>query len=283
MEKKIKIALCYDFDGTLSPRCMQEYSFIPALGILPKEFWDESHSIAKKENFDPILSYMYLMLDKAKEKNIPITKQSLKDFGKDVKFFAGVETWFERINRYGNEAGVEVEHYIISSGIEEMIEGTLIAENFRHVFACKFRYDENGLATSPGASVNYTYKTQHLVRISKGIFNYHENEKVNKHIDPAERYIPYSNMVYIGDGETDVPCMKLLKSNEGFAIAVYDADDFNKTQNSFLLHKEKRANFVAPANFSENSRMDKIVKKIIDFVKVRTSLDLKRTCNLYKH
>lgn len=279
MESKVKIALCYDFDGTLSSGCMQEYSFIPALGMTAKEFWRKSHEIAKKDNFDSILSYMYLMLEKAKEKSIPVTQDSLKKFGNAVKLFKGVDTWFDRINKYGEENGIEVEHYVISSGNEEMIKGTSIADKFKHVFACRYVYDEDGNAKYPGVSVNYTHKTQHLVRISKGLFNYYENKKVNQHIDSRERYIPYANMIYIGDGETDVPCMKIIKNAGGFAVSVYD-ERIEQLNVSLKLLREKRVDFIAATNYSEGYQIDNVIKKIINLIRARTDMELLKNSTL---
>ncbi|MFV0626663.1 MAG: HAD family hydrolase [Alphaproteobacteria bacterium] len=217
-----KIAICYDFDGTLSSGYMQEFSFFPKFGINPQEFWKENNDFAKKHNMDSIISYMYLMLEEVKQRGLSLTQEDMIDFGREIPLFNGLDTWFDRINQYGEEVGVEVEHYIISSGLEEMIRGTEIAENFKHIFASSFLYDDEGKAIGTATAVNYTNKTQHLFRINKGIFNYYENTRVNQYVPHEEKYIHFSQMIYIGDGETDVPCMKIVRQQGGHALAVFE-------------------------------------------------------------
>lgn len=268
---KNKIAIAYDFDGTLAPGNMQEYHFIPDLNMDIPEFWSEANKMAYDNDMDEVLAYMYLMLQKATALDKPIKKEAFHDYGSKIKFFAGVETFFERINHYAALQGFEIEHYIISSGNREFVEGSKIAHNFKDIFASGFMYDQNGIACWPALAVNYTNKTQFLFRINKGIHNSYDNTLINKIVPEEEKPIPFSNMIYLGDGETDVPAMKMVKLQGGIAIAVYNPD-FVPTQNKKRSPKElcseivinKRADFMAPANYSEGADLDILIKKCID-------------------
>lgn len=259
MTKKIQIAICYDFDGTLSPKNMQEYDFMKKLKISPKKFWSDVTKLAKEQKADNIAAYMKLMIDESKSKRISFTKKTFKDYGKTIELFKGVDTWFDRINEYGKKQGILVKHFIISSGLKEMIEGTKIAKKFERVYASSFMYDSNRAAEWPAVVLNFTTKTRYLFEINKG-----ENcLNINKYIPDEDREIPFSNMIYIGDGETDVPCMKIVKKEGGHSIAVYKPKS-NKKKIAERLIKEDRVNFMAPADYSENSQIEKMVKSIID-------------------
>ena len=263
MMKKPIVAIMYDFDKTLCTKDMQEYAFIPALGMSSAEFWKETSMLTDKEGMDNILAYMYKMVEKAKEKKIPIKRDTFQEMGSSVEFFDGVLDWFDRINKYGEEIGVRIEHYIVSSGIKEIIEGTRIAEKFKKIYACEFMYDYNGSIQWPKFAVNYTAKTQFLFRINKGVLNIDSKsaEKLNQYTPENERRIPFRNMIYLGDGITDVPCMKLVKANGGQSIAVYD-QSYGKEAASNLL-KDDRVNFIAPADYGPGSDIETIVKAII--------------------
>lgn len=260
MEKKTIIALMYDFDKTLSPKDMQEYSFIPSIGMNATDFWEETNKVAAKSAMDKILAYMYLMLKRAKKNDVPITKDSFMSLGKDVKLYPGVKTWFKRINEYGKSLGLEIEHYIISSGLKEIIEGTSIAKEFKRIYACEFHYNERGNADWPQQAINYTTKTQFLFRISKGVLDTMDDDTLNSYMRDDERRVPYRNMIYFGDGLTDVPCMKLVKAYGGQSIAIYQKKKFHKVQR---LIDEGRVNYVCPSDFSQGSELERIVKLII--------------------
>lgn len=221
-KNKPRMAIAYDFDGTLSPGNMQEYNFIPELGVSPKRFWSEARQIAKDQNADEILAYMTLMLEKAYiSEKVKVTQASFFKYGQKIQLYDGVITWFERINKYAVRKGLIPEHYIISSGIREMILGSPISHHFTRIFASSFMYDKYGVAKWPGMAINYTTKTQFLFRISKGSLEVWDNKTVNKYYPPEELEVPFTNMIYIGDGETDIPCMRVVKSNGGHSIAVY--------------------------------------------------------------
>lgn len=263
------IAIMYDFDKTLCTKDMQEYTFIPNLGMSPTDFWKEANDLREKTKMDQILTSMYVMYNKMIEKNQPLMRNYLNESGKDIELYPGVEEWFERINEYGRSLGVEIEHYIISSGLKEIIEGTTIGKKFKEIYASEFYYNEKGEAVWPKLSVNYTNKTQFLTRIRKGVLDISDDINLNKKMIENERRISSANMIYIGDGLTDIPCMKLTKDGGGTSIAVYT----NKTykQASDLL-KDGRINFITPANYEENSELDKIIKKIIKRMTIDTEL-----------
>jgi hypothetical protein len=261
--KKPIIAIMYDFDKTLCTRDMQEYTFIPDLKITPKEFWQEAGAMSEQEKMDRILAYMYLMIEKAKAAQQPIHRKNFVKLGKDIEFFAGVTSWFDRINQYGVTQGVRIEHYIISSGLKEIIEGSEIRKHFKEIYASAFHYNVNGVADWPLISINYTAKTQFLFRINKGVLDISNDDDLNQYVKDDERRIPFRNMIYIGDGLTDVPCMKLVKVNGGHSIAVYT----KKLKVKELLLND-RVNYIAPADYTEGCELDEIVRKIIEKIVV---------------
>lgn len=261
--KKPVIALIYDFDKTLCTKDMQEYGFIPKLGMSAENFWKEVGQLTDREEMDNILAYMYEMVDKAGEKGVPITRETFRELGAGVEYFEGVPGWFERISRFGEMQGVRIEHYIVSSGIKEIIEGTEIAKFFKKIYACEFMYDEKGNIRWPKYAVNYTAKTQFLFRINKGVLTIDSRsaEKLNQYTPENDRRVPFRNMIYIGDGLTDVPCMKLVKSNGGQSIAVYDPEKGKQAASSLL--RDDRVNFIVPADYSPGSDIETIVHAII--------------------
>lgn len=265
--KKTTAALIYDFDGTLSPGNMQEYGFIQAAGLDSREFWDKNTKMKENQDASEILCYMKLMVDEARHKGLELSKKSLKQYGKDVELFVGVKDWFKLIKDYGETKGVKIEHYINSSGLKEIIEGTSIAREFKRIYACSFYYSPEGAAQWPAVAVDFTAKTQFLFMINKGIEYVKDNKKVNEFKPDVERPIPFKNMIYFGDGETDVPCMKLVKQQGGRSIAVYNPSIRKKKAAAEKLIAENRVNFVCPADYSENSEMYKVVTTIIDKIK----------------
>ena len=266
-KKQPIVALVYDFDKTLSTDDMQNFSFIPSIGMEPDKFWEDTKALSDKTGMERILSYMYVMIEKCKEKGIPLTKEFLNKLGKEVRLYDGVTTWFSRINSYAEELGVKVEHYIISSGNKEIIEGTSIAKEFKEIYACEFLYDDNEIAIWPKVTINYTSKTQFLFRISKGALNRTDDVKVNSRLD--SRRIPFENMMYLGDGLTDIPCMTLIKEKGGKSIAIYPAGQKEKV--SFLFEDE-RVNYVCRGDYSANSNLEKIVKLFIQQISISDTL-----------
>jgi 2-hydroxy-3-keto-5-methylthiopentenyl-1-phosphate phosphatase len=270
--RKPRIGIAYDFDGTLSPINMQEHDFFPHLDVKAKDFWAEVKQRAIDHNADEILSYMSLMIDKATASGkVMITKEAFAGYGKDLKLFNGVDTWFSRINEYAKSRDVVPEHYVISSGIREMILGTSIAKHFEKIYASSFIYDQHGVATWPGMANNYTAKTQFLFRISKGEHDIWDNKGVNKFYPPEKLIIPFKNMIYIGDGETDIPCMKLVKSMGGFSIAVYKPRGERTIAQKLV--EQNRVNVVSPADYSKGKQLEKVVFAVIDRIAATAHLD----------
>lgn len=267
-KKLIPMAICYDFDGTLSPGNMQEYGFMESLNTTPSKFWAKSNKFAKDNYADVNLAYMKLMIEEAHNKNVPFNKEAFCDYSKNIALYKGVESWFNRINKYGKEHGIEVKHYIISSGLKEIIECTPIGKNFEYIFASAYIYDANGVPVWPANVVNYTSKTQYLFRINKGCCDINDNKTINAYVNQEDRAVPFSNMVFIGDGETDIPAMKMVKVNGGHSIAVYNSSKRGKKDKAIKLIEENRVNIVASADYSNNKTIDKYVKFIIDKIEI---------------
>ena len=256
------LAICYDFDKTLSPDDMQAQGFIQSLNVDVNEFWKESNTLAKGHDMDNNLAYMYMMATKSYGKQF-LTKEVLADYGSKVALYNGVSTWFERIRQYGLKQGVQIEHYIISSGLKEMIEGTEMARNgaFKKIYASAFMFDDKGVAVWPAQAINYTNKTQFLFRIQKGVLDIND-PGVNDYIRPEEQRVPFRNMIYIGDSDTDIPCMSLVNVNGGHSIGVYDPDSKNKDK-VYKMMQHHRIRYYAPADYTDGSDLDTVVKQII--------------------
>ncbi len=262
------VALIYDFDKTLSPKDMQEYGFLPGINMEPAAFWGMCRDLALKNDMDGILAYMYMM-QRAAEGTMELTRASLKTLGEGIEFFPGVETWFSRVNEIGRKSRVEVEHYIISSGLREIIKGSLIGEQFKEVFAASYCYDENERAVWPANAVNYTSKTQYLFRINKGILDVTNDRDLNAFTPEYKRRVPFSNMVYIGDGLTDVPCMKMTKQKGGYSIAVHAPGDPRIADD---LLRQGRADFAIEADYSAGKELEAVVGELIR--RIRASHEL---------
>ena len=269
MSRKPILAILYDFDATLSPTDMQAYGFIPAMGMTPDQFWGLTGEFSKATGCEKILSYLYTMVAVAKEKGVKLTRQFLNECGKNIQFYPGVTTWFKRINEYAETKGVKVEHYLSSSGNKEIVEGCAIAQEFKRMYACEFIFDKkSGEAIWPKLAINYTQKTQYFFRISKGAYDTTDDEAVNQ--KARERRINYSNIVYIGDGMTDVPSMLVVKNNGGRSIAVYPKGKESKVAS---LKDDGRVNFTSIADYSSGKRLERIMRLIIDSVAIREAMD----------
>ena len=271
-EKIPVLAICYDFDKTLSPDDMQAQGYIQEVGYDVPDFWRKSNDLAAHNEMDQNLAYMFLMKEESDGK-ILFTRQKLEEYGSRVKLFPGVEEWFERIRAYGKKQNVMVEHYIISSGLKEMIEGTSVAKAgaFEKIYASSFYYNEKGVAVWPAQVVNYTGKTQFLFRIEKGVLDVND-PGVNESFPPEKLRVPFRNMVYIGDSDTDIPCMKLVSANGGYSIGVYNAETLEKGK-VYKMMRDKRIRYFAPADYTEGSELDILVKKIIDRTAANEALE----------
>ena len=248
------IALVYDFDGTLSPRPMQEYAFLPQIGADAAAFWAESNALAKQTGADPLITYMHLMYRKAKEKGVRIDRADLVAQGRHVELYPGVEDWFDAIGAYvkshAQSHGVHLRHYLVSSGLTEIVEGTSIYRRFHNVFASEYWFEAYDLPY-PKRVITDTGKTQYLFRINKGVEDL--GESINQHMPEAARPIPFGNMVYFGDGDTDVPSMAVMRKNGGYAVAVYPAGKSKGRAKCVDLFKAGRCDFLAPADYRDGS------------------------------
>ena len=273
-QNKITVALVYDFDGTLSPGNMQEYDFIPSVGKKNEEFWAESNRLAQEQDADPILVYMWKMIREAHRNDLRIHREAFVGSGRNIRLYKGVKEWFGRINMYAYSKGIRIEHYVNSSGIKEMIEGTEIAHEFKHIYACSFLYDVNGVAVWPAVSVNYTNKTQFMFKINKGIEEVFDSQRINKYVPEDDRPVPFKHIIYFGDGTTDIPCMKLVKEKGGHSIAVYDpAERESRQQAMQALIDDNRVSYACGADYSLGGSLDLLVKRILDKIEADSILE----------
>ena len=254
------VALLYDFDRTLCTQDMQNYAFIPSLGMDPEDFWREANDFGRREHMDGILAYMYTMIRKCREKGVPLTRESLRRCGESIVFFPGVDGWFDRIDRFGALLGVQVEHYVISSCLREIIDGSAIAGHFKEIYASEFYYDGSGWPVWPKLAVNFTAKTQFVYRINKGVLDVSDDRTLNASMPDDSKRVPFTNMIYLGDGLSDVPCMKMMRAYGGQAIAVYQ--DANRPGVEQLL-RQGRVDYIYPADYSEGAGLELTVKEII--------------------
>lgn len=270
------VALIYDFDKTLSPKDMQEYSFLPGIKVEPDRFWGLCQDFAQDHQMDGVLTYMYLM-KKMAQGELDLSRDKLRQLGRDVEFFPGVETWFDRINLIGERSGVAVEHYIISSGLTEIIQGSAIGDKFKAVFAASFCYDAAGQPVWPSTAVNYTNKTQYLFRINKGILDVTNDRDLNAFTPEYMRRIPFTNMIYVGDGLTDVPCMKMTKQKGGYSIVVHAPGRTDMADDMLL---QGRVDFSLEADYSENSEMEQVVTMLMRRILATHELSLRHAAQL---
>ncbi len=276
--KQNKIAIIYDFDGTLTPKTMQEYTLLPRMGIKSKNFWDDIVKETRETGAESMMVYMRHLLDYAEEKNIAISKKEFYKMAKNIEYYNGVQTWFDRVNKYVkkiSKSKVIIEHYIISAGHLEILEGISIKKYIKKIFASEYYFDKNDNAVFPKIVVTDTTKTQYIFRINKGKINL--SESINEHMEEKQRPIPFDNMIYIGDGLTDVPSMALIKKEGGHSIAVFQKNQ-EQIRISKSLLKANRVDFIAPANFSDKSELYKNMLILIDYVvaKIKYNLHLKK-------
>ena len=267
MTQKLRTAIVYDFDGTLAPGNIQEHSLIPEhLGVSVAEFWARVEAEKRAHNADSILVYLRQLIEHARAAGRPLTRAVLAQHGAQVPLFEGVSAWFERIDAHAAERGLLLEHYVVSSGNEEMINACSIAQHFKHVFGCSYVYDAHGHAVWPGTAVNYTTKTQYLFRINKGVMNHWQDAPVNRWMPMAERPLPFSRLIYLGDGDTDIPSMKMVRHQGGHSVAVFDPDRWARRElqdKVYNLIAEDRAHFVVPADYTDGSQLDITIKGIL--------------------
>lgn len=270
MKTQPKIAICYDFDKTLSPDDMQTFTLIPSFGMQSSEFWKESDALAREHRMDSNLAWMYQLLHYAGVHNLPMDRAYFRHIGADVMLYPGVESWFDRLNDYARERGIALEHYIISSGLKEIIEGSAIAKYIRRIYASSYMYSPEGKAVWPAQAINYTNKTQFIFRIAKGCFEEYD-PGVNDSMPEDQLYIPYENFVYIGDSATDIPCMRLVKSKGGRSIGVFDPEK-NCRKKVYQLYGDGRIDLYAPADYTQGGALERYLQKIIDETAAREAI-----------
>lgn len=270
MKKKFTqntIALVYDFDSTLTPLAMQEYTVLPKLGIKGEKFWKAARLEAKKKNSDPMLTWMRMLFDELESRGQHIGKKEFKELASQISYYQGVETWFDRINKYVNKNGaksIKIEHYLISAGLKEIVEGCSIKKHFKEIYASEYFYDHHQRPYFPAILVNDTMKTQFLFRINKG--KQKLTESINTHMPEQDRPIPFSNMIYIGDGLSDVPSMSLIKKNGGYAVAVHKPNSSKANKICKELFSANRINFFAPADYRSKSKLEIYITSLLDVI-----------------
>jgi haloacid dehalogenase-like hydrolase len=266
------VAIAYDFDGTLAPGNMQEHVFLPKLGINPRSFWAKADALAHEQQGDRILTYMHQMLVEARYAGASMRRSDWIDHGRNIRLFPGVDGWFPRITEAARARGIEVKHYVISSGLREMIDGTAIRPGLAAVFASGFLYDGSGVAVGPAMAVNYTTKTQFLFRINKGALDLSDDRSVNAYVPSAQRAVPFANMVFVGDGDTDIPCFRLVKEQGGHSFAVFPPGDDTREERARRLIEEGRVHAAVPADYNEESELDRRVRAVLDLVAARSTI-----------
>ncbi|MCC7122383.1 MAG: haloacid dehalogenase-like hydrolase [Gammaproteobacteria bacterium] len=264
------LALIYDFDGTLTPQPMQEYTVLPQLGIAPAAFWDEVDAEVRRTGGDGILTYMRLLVEKIEANKAHVSRKSLRSLARGIRYFPGVESWFERVNHYVHTASggaVRVKHYIVSAGLGEILEGIGIKRHFERIYASQYHFNHHEVACFPTIVINDTSKTQYLFRINKG--REETRESINEYMPEAERPIPFGHMLYIGDGLTDVPCMTVTKNNGGFAVAVHNPARPQSLEVCRALARANRIDYFATADYRAGRSLEKRVRTILDIIVAR--------------
>ncbi len=258
------LAIVYDFDHTLSPHYMQDHTILRRAGVDPSEFWLSCTTLIKERGYDQELAYMKRMLDYDGIRKL--SNADLQAMGPDLTFFPGVPDFFEELNaivqqtRYA-EWDIHLEHYVVSSGLKAILDGSNIAKHVKAIFGCEFDEDQ-GHIHFPKRTISHTQKTQFLFRVNKGLINL--DQDVNDHMPEEARRVPFGHMIYVGDGPTDVPCFTVIKKNGGLAVAVYNPHD--TTRKSFkkcydLAHHADRVHFMAPADYQTGSQLRLILEQ----------------------
>jgi hypothetical protein len=261
------IALVYDFDGTLSPQPMQEYTVLPKIGVEPAQFWAMVNREARETESDPMLVYMRHIIEALEREKVDVKREDFAAMAGAIEYFPGVATWFARMNAYvkrRSRGQVKLAHYLISAGQKEILDGVSIRKHFKRIYASEYHFNHHGVATFPKLLVTDTLKTQFLFRINKGLELV--TESINEHMPEAERPIPFANIIYVGDGMTDVPSMALTKKSGGHTVAVFDAKSERQRAICMKLLEAGRADFIAEADYRKASKLSRRVALLLDAI-----------------
>jgi phosphoserine phosphatase len=261
------IALVYDFDGTLSPQPMQEYTVLPKIGVEPAEFWASVNREARETESDPMLVYMRHIIEALEREKVDVKREDFAAMASAIEYFPGVPTWFARVNAYVKKRSrgqVKLAHYLISAGQKEILDGVSIRKHFKRIYASEYHFNHHGVATFPKLLVTDTLKTQFLFRINKGLERV--TESINEHMPEAERPIPFANIIYVGDGMTDVPSMALTKKSGGHTVAVFDPVSEKQRAICMKLLEAGRADFIAEADYRKSSKLSRRVELLLDAI-----------------
>lgn len=264
------LAMVYDFDGTLTPLPMQEYTVLPRLGLSAADFWAEVAREVRATGGDPILAYMRLLVEKIEANRAHLSREALRGMARDIRYYPGVAGWFQRVNRYvaaRSGGAVEVRHYIISAGLHEILEGISIRHHFTRIYASQYHFNHHEVACFPTLVINDTNKTQYLFRINKGRED--PRDSINEYMPEAARPIPFNHLLYIGDGLTDVPCMTVTKKYGGFAVAVHDPSRRGSLEVCRELVRADRIDYFAPADYRSGRELEGHVRTLLDLIIAR--------------
>ncbi|MCB1746794.1 MAG: haloacid dehalogenase-like hydrolase [Gammaproteobacteria bacterium] len=271
------LAIVYDFDGTLTPQPMQEYTVLPQLGISGEAFWAEVNAEVARTGGDAILTYMRLLVEQIEANKAHLSREDLRRLAAGIEYYPGVESWFERVNAYVDEHSggtVQTRHYIVSAGLSEILEGISIKDHFSRIYASQYYFDHHEAARFPTVVINDTAKTQYLFRINKG--REQQLETINEYMPEGERPIPFQHMLYVGDGLTDVPCMTVVKNYGGFAVAVHKPRSEDSIAVCQRLVAANRIDFYAPADYRAGKQLERRIHKILDLILARISFEQER-------
>lgn len=265
--KNTRVAFMFDFDGTLIDGFMQDYKLMELIKTNTEDFWKEIYAFAEEHNMDHNSAFLYKLIEVSKRNGVRLTREKLVECGKYMPFFKGVKEFFPRIKEYATSIGLDLEFYIISSGNKEIIEGSDIGGVFNRIFASEYVYNKNNEPIWIAHNVNYTVKTQFVNRIRKNLIDkLFDAVEINEYVSEKGKLIPYANLVYFGDGYTDVPSMKVVSMNGGNTICVYVPKDKEKAESQL---ENGRATYIALADYSNGSKLDQICKNILDEIALK--------------
>jgi phosphoserine phosphatase len=252
-----RIAVIFDFDDTLGPDSTSGYLKQAGVDDIAS-FWGEVGEMMKQD-WDPVPAYLHHMIQASKQGvSSPLTQDALRKWGKELPFFDGVQGLFDHIRSVVREANprVSLEFYLISSGIGDVLRHTEIAHEFHDIWASEFHYDEQGIAVAPKRVVSFTDKTRYIFQIQKGIIGEASKGKpfdVNKKLNAQQIRVPMNQMIFVGDGYTDIPCFSMVKKEGGVSIAVYDKNHVEKWGNAYQFVADGRVSNLLSANYQEGS------------------------------